>query len=450
MKKKITAFILAFTLFTFTTFIPAFATVTPEVIDFPLLNDAFATLYFMCGLDYNFTAESEQGLYELMDDKTRELWANDQAAKKERLDNALDDFIDSVKRGYGIAFNLDNELYEYMQEAAYADVIAPNAVYKDAPQQMKNWVAGQTGNLILVSNAQGGLAPDKKRYQFFNVGSYQPLENPVLLSSGAYANSPTGYEYQWQLTQNAGYNIRYTYCNMGNNEDSFGTAVIDYSNYALVWTNYNPIEYAYILNHTSSYAFSTNSLINDYITSGQYTGIIDGVYGTDTDGNVIIDSTGDFPNVIGRETIGGYTDSITDGETTWGAVIGSFATSTPAEPSIPAPDGSLTIDQLDSLIADLHLERLQTKFPFCIPHDLQLIFTGATAVSSNTAPVITIPMHLEFNNVVYYDDPECVTIDFNDFLPVVIVFREGFFLLFLLGMIWLSIQIMQAFFVVTE
>lgn len=458
--KKITCFLSIFCLFTVSSFVPAFGsalgTVTPEVIDFPLLNDAFATLYFMCGLDYNVTAESEQGLYELMDEKTREIWANEQAAKKERLDNALDEFIDSVKRGYGIAFNLDEELYETMQNSAYSNIIAPSTININAPTSLQNWLASQNGNIILINNEYRSPSANWSPVEYWNVGTVEPLTTPYLqsktISQGSTATTPAIWYYTWRLTPELStYPIMYHAYIDGNN----GLRVdrVDWLHYAMAHTDdrdgSGDLDFAIIMNHTSSFAYSTDALINDYITKGQYTDIINGVYGVDTNGDVIIDETGDLPNVIGRSTLGGYSDAIEDGSTTWGDILGSMAISEPADPSIPIPDGSLTLPELDTLISDLHLERLESKFPFCIPHDLQLIYNGATSVSSN-APVLNIPLHLEFNNYVYYDNQQAIHIDFSMFDSVIPIFREGFFLLFLVGLLWVSIEILQAFFVVTE
>ena len=100
----------------------------------------------------------------------------------------------------------------------------------------------------------------------------------------------------------------------------------------------------------------------------------------------------------------------------------------PENPAVP--DVGIDLSTLDNLIDSLDLERLETKFPFCIPNDLMLIMNGATAVSSNQAPVIEIPLKLEFNGTVYYEKDDAIVIDFNDFSGVVSIFREGFFLLF--------------------
>lgn len=442
MIKKITAFFVAFFIFTYTLtycfYHPVFATVPVET-DFSLLNDAIATLYFMTGLGYNTdSSHDDEWWFEYADAQTVAIWQNEQAAKKQRLDDAWEEFKDSVKRGYGIAFHLNEELYEELQNYAYYQEVAISGIYQNMSQNMRNYYAQSTGNVLVIRNESNyGIAT----FRFGNLVPSFPL-TPVK----TYPTIPSNNQYHVVIYNYTGtpYSMQWAFSSPS--WDPQTRTGIDYS--LQIGLSGTTCDYAYIPNKVAS-TFSSNSLVNSYITSGQYTDIIDDVYGVDANGDVIIDSTGDLPNVIGRSTLGGYSDAIDAGETTWGDILGSMAVSEPAEPSIPAPDGSLTIDQLDSLVQDLHLERLQNKFPFCIPHDLQLIFTGAAAVSSN-APVITIPMHLEFNNVVYYDNPECVTIDFNDFLPVVTVFREGFFLLFLLGMIWLSIQIMQAFFVVTE
>lgn len=449
MLKKIEVFITLFILSTTIVFHSFVYATVPSEVDFPLLNDAIQTLYFMTGLGYKVeNVNDEQGLYELMDEKTKQLWANEQAEKKQRLQDAWDEFIDSVKRGYGIAFHCDNELYEFLQDKAYTNAIAPSTLYKEMPQNMQNWLAGQTGNILILRNKWNSTYTPPYQIMIVNFGTYSILDTPVYEVSGTF-NSQGYSSMRYRYTPVYNSNIRFTCCDLG--DASWGgqlnTWVVDWLTNAPFYTCGNP-DFAIINNHTSSYIFSTDALINDYISQGQYTDIIDNTYGVDTNGNVVIDSTGELPNVIGRVTTNEFIDSIKDGDTTWGNIIGSYAESEPAVPSIPA-DGALTLPQLDNLITDLHLERLNTKFPFCIPSDIKLIFDGATTVSGN-APVIHIPIHLEFRNHVFYDDSDGIVIDFNTFQPVVLVFREGFFLLFLLGLIWATIEVMQAFFIATE
>lgn len=449
MVKKITAFFVAFFIFTYTLtycfYRPVFATVPVET-DFSLLNDAISTLYFMTGLGYNTdSSHDDEWWFEYADAQTVAIWQNEQAAKKQRLDDAWEEFKDSVKRGYGIAFHLNEELYQELQDYSYSNAIAPNGINSNAPQSLRNWLSSQNGNIVLVNNSYGYGS------YYLNMGNNSLLSSPVLDSSslnGWDSNNQPVYLNTWRFTPVNSSNIRFTraYVDNGN----LRTEVVDWLKYGFVnvgGVQGQAVEYAYIYNHTSAY--TNNSLIDSYITSGQYTDIIDDVYGVDNDGNVIIDSTGELPNVIGRSTLGGYSDAIDAGDTTWGDILGSMAVSEPAEPSIPAPDGSLTLPQLETLIADLHIERLETKFPFCIPHDLQLIFSGATAVSAN-APVLNIPIHLEFDNHVYYDNQQAIHIDFSMFDGIIPIFKEGFFLLFLVGLLWVSIEILQAFFVVTE
>lgn len=450
---------MAFNISVFTTILcyaqPVFA--SSPAIDYSLLMDAISTLYFMTGLqlpDGVNAFSNDKDRFEWMDSEVRAEFEKANTEKAEELKSYFDEFIDSVKRGYGIAFNLNNDLYEYMQDSAYANVIAPSTINKNAPETMQTWLAGQTGNIILINNEYRASSSTNSPVEFWNVGNITPLSSPYLISKtiqeGSTATTPAVWYYTWRLTpESSGYPIMsHAYIDGG----SLRVDRVDWLHYAMAHTNdkdgSGDLDFAIIMNHTSSFAYSTDALINDYISQGQYSDIIDNTYGVDTDGNVIVDSTGELPNVIGRDTTNDYITDIQDGATTWGNIIGSYATSEPANPSIPA-DGSLTLPQLDSMIDGLDLDRLETKFPFCIPNDLMLIMNGATSVSSN-APVIEIPLRLEFNGTVFYDNNKAVVIDFNDFSNVVAVFREGFFLLFLIALLWVSIDILQAFFVVTE
>ena len=456
MFKKIEVFITLFIL-SCTIIFKTYVFASAPVIDYSLLMDAVSTLYFMTGLKMpdginSFTTDKDK--YDWIDSEIRAEFDKANAQKAQELHESFDEFIQSVKTGYGRAFHLNDDLYQYMQDLAYSNAIAPSTINKNAPTYLQTWLASQSGNIVMINNEYRSSTSTNSPVEYWNVGSVTPLSSPYLqsktISQGSTATTPAIWYYTWRLTpESTGYPIMYhAYTDRG----ELRVDRVDWLHYAMAHTDdadgSGDLDFAIIMNHTSSYAFSTDALINDYISKGQYTDIIDNVYGVDTDGNVIIDSTGELPNTIGRDTTSDYINDITDGQTTWGQIIGSYADSEPAVPSIPA-DGALTLPQLDNLITDLHLERLNTKFPFCIPSDIKLIFDGATTVSGN-APVIHIPIHLEFRNHVFYDDSDGIVIDFNTFQPVVVIFREGFFLLFLLGLVWATIEVMQAFFIATE
>lgn len=168
------------------------------------------------------------------------------------------------------------------------------------------------------------------------------------------------------------------------------------------------------------------------------------------DGKIVVKDTGEAPTVLDGDTIADTVADIQDGVTSWENAI----------PAIQAAEGDTTGDivgensvigkkALDELVTGLNVSQIQNKFPFCIPSDIKEIASGAATVSGN-APVITIPLKLEFAGTTYYEDDEAVVIDFKDFSRLALIFRKGFLLLFLVGMIYLSIYVISSFFHVTE
>lgn len=178
-----------------------------------------------------------------------------------------------------------------------------------------------------------------------------------------------------------------------------------------------------------------------------YTDKLNALYSFEN-GDLVIDKTGDLPAILDGETVGGIISDIQDGTTTWEDAV----------PQVFEADDSGAIEgenpvigkkALDEMVTGLRLNRLKTKFPFCIPSDIYHMVVGAGYIDDE-APVIKIPIHIEFRGYVYYDNDEAVIIDFNQYQSVINVFRAGFFLLFLIGMIYLTIEVLHSFFVVTE
>lgn len=184
-------------------------------------------------------------------------------------------------------------------------------------------------------------------------------------------------------------------------------------------------------------------------TYDDYTNRLNDVFSI-SNGHVVVTDTGEAPTVLDGDTIADTVADIQDGVTSWENAI----------PAIQAAEGDTTGDivgensvigkkALDELVTGLNVSQIQNKFPFCIPSDLKEIASGAASVSGN-APVITIPLKLEFAGTTYYEDSEAVVIDFKDFSQLALIFRKGFLLLFLVGMIYLSIYVISSFFHVTE
>lgn len=168
------------------------------------------------------------------------------------------------------------------------------------------------------------------------------------------------------------------------------------------------------------------------------------------DGKIVVKDTGEAPIVLDGDTIADTVSDIQDGVTSWENAI----------PAIQAAEGDTTGDivgensvigkkALDELVTGLNVSQIQNKFPFCIPNDLKQIATGAANVSGN-APVIVVPLKLEFAGHTYYDNDEAVVVDLGEFSQLAVIFRKGFLLLFLVGMIYLSIYVVSSFFHITE
>lgn len=189
-----------------------------------------------------------------------------------------------------------------------------------------------------------------------------------------------------------------------------------------------------------------NSLVS-YPTYNDYTNGLNNVYSI-SNGQVVVTDTGDAPAVLDGDSIADTVAGINDGVVSWENAIPQIY----ANEDIGAIEGENPVigkKALDELVTGLNVTQIKNKFPFCIPNDIKEIASGAASVSGN-APVITIPLKLEFAGTTYYEDNEAVVIDFKDFSQLALIFRKGFLLLFLVGMIYLSIYVISSFFHVTE
>lgn len=229
----------------------------------------------------------------------------------------------------------------------------------------------------------------------------------------------------------------------------------------VVENNYYPF-FAYFVGDTinvqfweNKHAFQDipiNSNENALTSAGTYQDYLDklaDIYEL-LDGKIVVKDTGEAPTVLDGDTIADTVADIQDGVTSWENAIPSIqAAEGDTSGEITGENSVIGKKALDEMVTGLNLNRLKTKFPFCIPSDLKQMISGA-GQTDDEAPTITVPCHIEFAGHVYYDSDELFVIDFNEFQNVVSVFRAGFFLLFLIGMVFLTIEVLHSFFVVTE
>ena len=210
------------------------------------------------------------------------------------------------------------------------------------------------------------------------------------------------------------------------------------------------LQWQYIQNKDVNQEILDSDNSDSLVGSLSWQEYIDGITGNFSivDGSLVDTNTGEAPIVLDGDTLDDTIAGIQDGTLTYQQAIDDVFDNTNTGDIVGevSPVGKKALDEM---ITGLNVSQVQYKFPFCIPHDIYLIASGAAAVSSN-APVIKIPLHIEFRNTVYYDNNEAVVIDFKMFDPIIDIVRTGFFLLFLIGLIWGTIGIMQSFFQITE
>lgn len=421
---------MSFNIFIFTTICcylqPVYASM-PGIVEASVLWEGWETLGLILGVSTEFNEnltisknnEIQYNYYydKIMNDDS--LSSSEKANLVSQLDTTRNSFVDNI-------VNIGSDLWNWITRIIYSDKVqvVPN-IYpylSNFQQQVFNTWSGTCA----VAYYNGG-------YWVFQGDGL--LQEPYLFNVANNGNRS-------YYISNSG-NIKYV-----DNTDRVGSGgspmpITVYSGYVLSW-QYIPDKIVNEIPEDNS--DNSNSLVG----SPSWQDYIDGITGNFSivDGSLVDVNTGDAPIVLDGETLDNTISGIQDGTLTYEqAIEQAFDNTDNGEiTDYPSP---ISKKALDELIAGLNLSRLENKFPFCIPHDMQLILNGATAVSSN-APVIDIPLHIEYKDHVYYDNEHAIHIDFNDFAPVANIFREGFFLLFLIGLIWASIEILQAFFVVTE
>ena len=451
MKKKILAFFFALHIFCFS-LVYCFCCPVYAVGEEVLLFEGFQSLMFMLGLSADLSSGMSQSQWVTKVDSD---FSNAIAQKSQEQQDILYDnyaeFKDNLQHGYMI---ITDTLFDFFKDTAYDDVISPAIKVENVPVDFRSYIgtyAGyyayfgntcnynetQTWDCLVAygNNINGGTLPDFSYYDPPQINQTNTYTKRGLV---IYVNpSHNIYCRTWKKMKGS---------SSITTEDSLASS---YNAVEVYFkrpenTNGQTTTYKYLGYFSSVWSTSYSTLTGD-ITKSAYENIIDDTF-VNSDG-YITTTDGVLPQVLDDTTIGDLVDDVKTGQKSWASAIGSITDSYPENPAMP--EDTMTLPELDQLIADLHLERLQSKFPFCIPHDIQLIYSGATAVSAN-APVLVIPIDITFKEHTYFHDDEFITIDFSMFDSIIPIFREGFFLLFLVGLLWVSIHILQAFFVVTE
>lgn len=453
MKKKILAFFFALHIFCFS-LVYCFCCPVYAVGEEVLLFEGFQSLMFMLGLSADLSSGMTQSQWVTKVDSD---FSNAIAQKSQEQQDILYDnyaaFKDNLEHGYMI---ISDTLFDFFKDTAYEKITEIENI-STVPSSLQDLIGRHYGHYIYLQNVyldySGSTRCDMLLYYYGVPNSNFKCENFTVLGTPLFYKNWSYYSAEYSIATFSGGSYGYkAYVNKSNNvltapaTDYTFTASDSVSMYCDQNLTLDSAKSRYVDlgYYNSAYSQTYDNLVSQ-ISKGTYEDIIDDTF-VNTDG-YITTTDGVLPQVLDDTTIGDLVDDIKTGQKSWASSIGSITDSYPENPAMP--EDTLTLPELDQLIADLHLERLQSKFPFCIPHDIQLIYSGATAVSAN-APVLVIPIDITFQEHTYFHDDEFITIDFSMFDSIIPIFREGFFLLFLVGLLWVSIHILQAFFVVTE
>ena len=437
MKKKIKALILAIFIGIssfFNNLTTAFATV-PGIVEAEGIWMTLETLALTFGVSLDFLPSNtishnnsvQRQLF--IDDLNKQL--NNGTITQQEYDDSLAEFDQyfqdplSVGDAISISPTLFNSLSHFFYDNYFVTGVDLTGYLSDDMLEIWNNYQGRCAIYRVIDKNQAGYPDDT-----IVVLGDGCLENPIMFSD------PGTYTY-WYLNQG---NASQGWLGNGLRLGSIGSGQI----YPFVGSSVTVQFFAHKgLNEQPEVA--KEGALATFPTYQDYSDTLRDIFSV-SDGQMVIDDNP--PVVLDGETIADTVAGIQDGTTTW----------EDAMPTVFEADDAGTIEgenpvinkrALDEMVTGLRLNRLKTKFPFCIPSDIYNMVAGAGALDDE-APVIKIPIHIEFRGHVYYDDDEAVVIDFNEFQSVINVFRAGFFLLFLIGMIYLTIEVLHSFFVVTE
>lgn len=416
------------------------------------LYEGFQSLLFILGLSINTSDNiSHDTLADHIDDNFLEAISGLDQSEIDSISSAYENFKDNLVHGYML---ITPDLWDFFKDTCYND-ISISVKYKTLNSYQKDFINRNASifpstYFIFASPCRGmaSYGADYNCWQMWVLNYSDSTKfsfiNPPSYTFDDYV-SQTLKRYKFADVSYSSSSIIYSETYSNRNNTLISSGYLNASDISCVYkTNENLSTFNYMFLSDMSNIEILDNLTD--VSSNVYDNTLDNSFIVGDNG-LITTNEGVLPQVLDDSTQTQLIDDITAGDATWISIISSIDDSYPENPAIP--DQALTLPELDNLIADLHLERLESKFPFCIPNDIKLIFEGATAVSGN-APVITIPIDISFNGHTYYQNNEFIKIDFSMFDDIIPIFREGFFLLFLVGLLWVSIEILQAFFVVTE
>jgi hypothetical protein len=95
----------------------------------------------------------------------------------------------------------------------------------------------------------------------------------------------------------------------------------------------------------------------------------------------------------------------------------------------------ITLDGVDTSWAG-KFEFLKTKFPFCIPYDVYCLFSGVSQTAE--APVFHFKFDFTWINYTWE-----FTVDLSDYEEQIKIFRDGFFILFLVGLAFATSKVIK-------
>ena len=451
MKKKILAFFFALHIFCFS-LVYCFCCPVYAVGEEVLLFEGFQSLMFILGLSADLSSGITQSQWVTKVDSD---FTNAIAQKSQEQQDILNDnyaeFKDNLQHGYML---ITDTLFDFFKDTAYSGALASAISYNQLNSAQKQFITSNASRYsktyfiyaspVDYGNTRNNWIMWAIDYSFSNGSSVSIINPPDVEFVDTVSQTMKRYTFATCRFPSSYGVYTETHLNSNNSTVSSGLQITDKIQCVNHWRDTSIPTFTYnYLGTLETISYLDNLTAVDFST---YDDIIDDTFVVGDDG-YITTTDGVLPQVLDDTTIGDLVDDVKTGQKSWASAIGSITDSYPENPAMP--EDTLTLPELDQLIADLHLERLQSKFPFCIPHDIQLIYSGATAVSAN-APVLVIPIDITFKEHTYFHDDEFITIDFSMFDSIIPIFREGFFLLFLVGLLWVSIHILQAFFVVTE
>lgn len=447
MKKKIKALILAIFIGVSSFFnnIVASATV-PGVVGAENVWQLWETLAFTLGVSLSFddsktiSYNNDYQRQALMDQiqSSYDSGYITQAQYEDCVQNIDNIIEDANTHGIGNVIDIGENLWSQLTQFYYKKYIeqSVNLISSLSPsvQQIFNNYQGKCA--IYAQIHPQGDSSTPYAYVFFGSGC---LSSPVRGDSGSIAGVPYTYWTIYNSSSSDGY-----YCFSNNS-----TVYSGYSSRGDYFVGDNILVQYFDYKAVNETIVDTNNddALVSFPSYQDYVNKLNDIYEL-LNGQIVVTDTQEAPTILDGETVGNAVAGIQDGTTTWEDAV-PIALEADDAGTIEGDNPIIGKKALNEMVSGLRINRLKTKFPFCIPRDIKNIVAGAATVSGN-APVIEIPLHLEFKNHVFYDSDQAVVIDLNDFAGVAEIFRTGFLLLFLVGLIYLSIYIIQSFFQITE